>query len=400
MPDGTRKLLVIDDDRIVRQSVVAYLEDSGFNVIEANHGQQGLELFQQHSPDLVLTDLRMPGMDGLHLLDEVHRLNADTPVIVISGAGVMGDVVEALRLGAVDYLIKPLADMEMLVHAISKSLERRELLEQNRRYREDLEGANQELKEALQILEKDHEAGRRVQQQLLPPSPFVTKNGYITEHIIIPSLYLSGDFIDFAYYDDRYFAFYLTDVSGHGASSAFATIWLKHVSTALVEQGLVIQDNWVNDEGHNPFLYALNEELLASKLGHHMTCFTGIIDMQENKLRYSVAGHLPMPLISDASGAYYLEGKGRPLGLFPQQEWGVFEADFPEGASLVGFSDGVLEVLPPKDLLEKEAYLLELMSGNAQNLTQVLSALQLDTLKSAPDDIAVLSIRRDFESSQ
>jgi len=395
MPDGTRKLLVIDDDTIVRQSVVAYLEDSGFNVIEAKHGHQGLELFQQHSPDLVLTDLRMPGMDGLHLLDEVHRLNADTPVIVISGAGVMGDVVEALRLGAVDYLIKPLADMEMLVHTISRSLERRELLEQNRRYRDDLESANQELKEALQILEKDQEAGRMVQQQLLPPSPFVTQNGYITEHKIIPSLYLSGDFIDFTYYDDRYFAFYLTDVSGHGASSAFATIWLKHVSTALVEQGSGIQDNWANDLGSNPFLYALNEELLASRLGHHMTCFTGLIDMHKHKLRYSVAGHLPMPVISNTDGAYYLEGKGRPLGLFPQQEWRVFEADFPEGASLTGFSDGVLEVLPPKDLLEKEAYLLDLMSNDAQNLTQVLSALQLDTLQSAPDDIAVLSIRRD-----
>lgn len=395
MPEGTRKLLVIDDDTIVRQSVVAYLEDSGFEVIEAKHGHQGLELFEQHKPDLVLTDLRMPGMDGLHLLDEVHRLNPDAPVIVISGAGVMGDVVEALRLGAVDYLIKPLADMEMLVHTISKSLERCELLEQNRRYREDLESANQELKEALQILEKDQEAGRMVQQQLLPPSPFVTKSGYSTEHKIIPSLYLSGDFIDFRYYDNRYFAFYLTDVSGHGASSAFATIWLKHVSMTLVEQGSGVQDNWAENKHSNPFLYALNEELLASKLGHHMTCFTGLIDMHTHKLRYSVAGHLPMPLMSDKDGAFYLEGKGRPLGLFPKQDWDVFEVDFPEGASLIGFSDGVLEVLPPRDLLEKEAYLLDLMSGDTQNLTQVLDVLQLDTLQSAPDDIAVLTIRRD-----
>jgi serine phosphatase RsbU (regulator of sigma subunit) len=284
--------------------------------------------------------------------------------------------------------------MEMLVHAISKSLERRELLEQNRRYREELESANQVLKEALQTLEKDQEAGRRVQQELLPPSPFVTKSGYVIEHKIIPSLYLSGDFIDFTYYNDRYFAFYLTDVSGHGASSAFATIWLKHVAQALVEQGEVIADNWLNDEGKNPFLHVLNEELLTSRLGHHMTCFTGLIDMQEHKLRYSVAGHLPMPLISNTNGAYYLEGKGRPLGLFPDQQWDVVEVDFPEGASLIGFSDGVLEVLPPKDLLEKEAYLLDLMSCDAQDFSQVLSALQLNALQSAPDDIAVLSIRR------
>ena len=98
MTEKCRKLLVVDDDTIVRQSTMAYLEDSGFDVIGASDGRSGLELFRQYSPDLVLTDLRMPAMDGLQVLQAVTELAPGLPVIVISGAGVMGDVVEALAL--------------------------------------------------------------------------------------------------------------------------------------------------------------------------------------------------------------------------------------------------------------------------------------------------------------
>ncbi len=396
MPEKARKLLVVDDETIVRQSIVAYLEDSGFDVIEANNGRLGLELFKKYNPDLVVTDLKMPQMDGLELLGEIHKIDLDIPVIVVSGAGVMGDVVEALRLGACDYMFKPLVDMEMLVHTISKSLERKELLEQNRRYREDLEALNQKLQENLLTLEKDQEAGRRVQQQLLPASPFETSTGYVAEHKIIPSLYLSGDFIDFTYKSDHYLGFYLTDVSGHGSSSAFATIWLKHVATALARRRILVEQSIKRSTATNGFLYALNNELLNSRLGHHMTCFTGLIDMEKNTLNYSVAGHLPMPIISTPDGPRYLEGKGRPLGLFPDQDWDFYEIDFPKGSTLVGFSDGVLEVLPPKDLIEKEVYLLDMVSQGNTTLDQIMSALNIEALESVPDDIAILSISRGY----
>lgn len=392
MSAGSRKLLVIDDDTIVRQSVVAYLEDSGFDVLEAGQGGDGFELFLDYRPDLIITDLRMPGIDGLALLDKVHSVDPDTPVIVISGAGVMGDVVEALRLGAADYLIKPLVDMEMLVHAISKSIERKQLIEENTRYRNELESANRELKDHLRSLELDQQAGRMVQQRLLPPNPLNTQRNYTAEHKIIPSLYLSGDFIDLAFREDRYLAFYLTDVSGHGASSAFATIWLKHVAATLANPDTISSD-WRSPEGHNVFLRTINTLLLDSKLSHHMTCFTGLIDMERHKLSYSVAGHLPMPILVSEAGATYLEGKGRPLGLFSDQEWPLYEVDLPADSSLIGFSDGILEVLPPEDLIEKEAYLLNLMNKQPKKLSEVLSVLELDQLQSAPDDIAVLNIQ-------
>lgn len=394
MPTGSRKLLIIDDDSIVRQSVVAYLEDSGFEILEACQGVEGLELFNQHTPDVVLTDLRMPTMDGLQVLDRVHQASPETPVIVMSGVGVMGDVVRALRLGASDFLIKPLVDMEVLVHAVNKSVERRDLLAQNQVYREELETTNAALRDHLRTLERDQEAGRRVQQRLLPPTPF-KRGAYTLEHRVIPSLFLSGDFVDLAFRSERYLSFYLTDVAGHGVSSAFATIWLKHAASEIVaDWGLFADDSRVVED-FNLWLSELNRQLLDTRLGTHMTCFVGVVDLELNRLHYAVAGHLPLPVLLIDGKAVFLEGKGRPLGLFPNQEWPQFAVDFPPGATLLGFSDGILEVMPPKDLLEKEDYLLRLLSNCSGGMDNVAKALKLDSISEAPDDIAILSIVRE-----
>ena len=120
-------LLIADDDDVVRASLAAYLDDSGFRVLQAANGPQGMELFESEQPDLVICDLRMPQMDGLELIRQISERQIDLPVIVVSGAGVMSDAVEALRLGAADYLIKPLEDLAMLEHSVRRALDRSRL---------------------------------------------------------------------------------------------------------------------------------------------------------------------------------------------------------------------------------------------------------------------------------
>ena len=105
------KLLVVDDESSVRHSLATYLKDSGFEVLEAQDGREGLEQIRSQNPELVLCDLRMPGMDGLELLGKIAEEELDLPVIVVSGAGSMSDVVDALRLGASDYPVKPIVDL-------------------------------------------------------------------------------------------------------------------------------------------------------------------------------------------------------------------------------------------------------------------------------------------------
>ena len=133
------KILVIDDEPIIRESIAAYLEDSGFTVYQAGNGLDGMDIFRSEHPDLMMVDLRMPGMDGLEVLSTVLTESPDTPILVVSGTGVIQDAIEALRMGALDFITKPILDMAVLEHAVTTALERTQLRVENRRYREHLE---------------------------------------------------------------------------------------------------------------------------------------------------------------------------------------------------------------------------------------------------------------------
>ena len=133
------KILAIDDEPVIRDNIASYLEDSGFRVFQAGDGKEGLVLFREQAPDLILLDLRMPEMDGLAFLETLRQESAETPVIVVSGTGVLQDAIEALRAGAHDFVTKPILDMAVLEHAVQNALERARLRQENRRYRQHLE---------------------------------------------------------------------------------------------------------------------------------------------------------------------------------------------------------------------------------------------------------------------
>lgn len=138
-------VLTIDDDQAVRDSLRNFLEDYGYTVLQAGDGQQGLEVFESARPDMVLVDLRMPRMDGLQVLSRVRELSPSTPVMVVSGVGDIRDVVEALRRGAWDYLMKPIQDMNILLHSVETCLERSRLQRQNKEYQRSLEDSLEKL---------------------------------------------------------------------------------------------------------------------------------------------------------------------------------------------------------------------------------------------------------------
>lgn len=131
-------VLVIDDLEPFRRYLQTALELIGYRVVTAAGGRQGLELFEQTSPDIVLVDLQMPDMNGLDVITKVRSISNLTPAIVISGQGLLADSIEATRRGAWDYLIKPVTMGELEV-VIKRCLERARLLWENLMYRERLE---------------------------------------------------------------------------------------------------------------------------------------------------------------------------------------------------------------------------------------------------------------------
>lgn len=393
MQKTSATLLIIDDDEVVRASLAAYLEDSGFSVLQAGNGLQGLQTFEQEKPDLLICDLRMPQVGGLELIRQVTSLAPETPVIVVSGAGVMSDAVEALRLGAADYLIKPLEDLAVLEHSVRRALDRARLLHENQEYRQKLETANRELEASLHLLQEDQDAGRQVQMNMLPTSPWAI-DAFEFEHEIIPSLYLSGDFVDYFRVDERRVAFYLADVSGHGASSAFITVLLKFMTTRLLfesKRGGSLPEFKPSDVlGH------INRGLISCKLGKHVTMVGGVIDEETGQLTYSVGGHLPLPVFYTPGDTHYLEGRGLPVGLFNEATYMDHVIDLPESFSLTLLSDGILDLLPGDTLKEKEANLPELVKAAGGSLDGLRQTFGLATLGEMPDDIALLVLSRNL----
>lgn len=159
LPDeknSSPSLLVIDDDPLMRRSIALCLADYGYQVLQAEDGSQGVALFDQHRPDLVLTDLMMPGLDGVGVVRAIRERTDEVPVVVISGNGSVAYAIEAMRQGAWDYITKPIHDFSELDRVISQSLERVEQKRAEEQRRLDLALHSIDLAEQLAAL-KHHD---------------------------------------------------------------------------------------------------------------------------------------------------------------------------------------------------------------------------------------------------
>ena len=133
------RILCVDDAPAIRRAIAAYLGDLGHTVVTADDGSQALERIGEADFDAVLLDLAMPGISGLEVLRLASQSHPHLPVIVVSGTGAIQDVIAALRLGAWDFITKPIEDMAILEYALSRVVERAELIKENQLYRERLE---------------------------------------------------------------------------------------------------------------------------------------------------------------------------------------------------------------------------------------------------------------------
>src|SRR6195256_6265288 len=124
-------LLVADDDPAVRQSLERTLTREGYAVVLAPDGQAALERLQEGGVDLVLSDLKMPGLTGLELLREAKAVAPDVDVILLTAFGTVEEAARAMKDGAIDFLTKPLQRAQLL-RVVRQALERRSLIQQNR----------------------------------------------------------------------------------------------------------------------------------------------------------------------------------------------------------------------------------------------------------------------------
>jgi two-component system, NtrC family, nitrogen regulation response regulator NtrX len=132
------RVLVIDDDVEIRKSFKMTLEYAGYEVVQAATGEEGVKLVEQEAPDLVFCDIKMPGMDGLDVLQKLHHLRDVMPIVVVTGNADIQNAVEATRLGAFDFIEKPVSSERLLV-SVRNAVDTRRLKTENKSYRRDAE---------------------------------------------------------------------------------------------------------------------------------------------------------------------------------------------------------------------------------------------------------------------
>jgi len=152
-----KKLLIIDDEESILRVLSISLKSDGYNIVTASNGEEGVKLFRKESPDIVLTDIKMPGMDGIEVLKRVKEINPDTEVIVITGHGDMDSAIEALQYGASDFINKPIRH-DILTLSLDRAQKKLAVRQKLKEYTHDLENmvkiATEEIKRKSEFLDK------------------------------------------------------------------------------------------------------------------------------------------------------------------------------------------------------------------------------------------------------
>jgi two-component system nitrogen regulation response regulator NtrX len=152
-------ILIIDDERAIRKTLNEILSYEGFKIDEATDGEEGLKLFSDKTYDVVLCDIKMPKLDGIEFLVKAGELNADVPVIMISGHGTIETAVDAVKKGAYDYVAKP-PDLNRLLITIRNALDKNSLSTETRTLRkkinrvEEMIGESDAMKKIKETIEK------------------------------------------------------------------------------------------------------------------------------------------------------------------------------------------------------------------------------------------------------
>lgn len=132
------KLLLVDDEKDIREVLVLPLSDLGYHILEAENGKDALRIFKEIQPPIVLTDIKMPGMDGIELLQKIKHVNPDTEVIMITGHGDMELAIRSLKYDATDFITKPI-NVDALEIALRRATDRIIMRDKLREYTESLE---------------------------------------------------------------------------------------------------------------------------------------------------------------------------------------------------------------------------------------------------------------------
>jgi sigma-B regulation protein RsbU (phosphoserine phosphatase) len=340
------RILLVDDDPAVLLAYRRILHDYG--PLQASDGVEARKILSETVVDIVVCDLGMPRMNGLDLMQWARDQCPHPLWIVVSGDGTFDAVAQALKLGAFDFISKPLLSPLQLQTVVANAAHRQALFaertallrcltDNNLRLAQShrsLEVANAALRDQKAALAQDLRRAERIVQALLPRQLCTLERMHVNV-AYRPSESVGGDFHGAAMQDDRHLAVYVADVAGHGVSAALlAVLFDQRLSAANAQIGL---------RAPAALLADLNRRLLdpCRASGLFVTVAYALIDTVERTATFASAGHPAAIALRRSGMTEHLEKTGPALGLTADASYEERRISLADGDRLLLYTDGV-----------------------------------------------------------
>lgn len=371
-PASIERILVVDDSRLQRRILTQFLRKWGFEVAEAESGEQALSVFPEFDPDMVLSDWMMSGMTGLNLCSAL-RTNPGGRYfyfILLTSKSDKNEVAQGLDAGSDDFVTKPVDPNELRarIAAGDRILSmQNELSEKNLVIKKTLD----RLRAAYEKIDKDLKQARKIQDSLIPERSREFGKSRVSL-LLKPSGHIGGDLVGMFSPGQNRLAFYSIDVSGHGITSAMMTARLgSYLSSAYFDQNIGIKRQFRNFITLLPpaeVAKRLNQRLAADRgIDEYFTMVYATVDLSAGHVRMVQAGH-PHPAVLRQSGEVEFVGEGGlPIGLFPDVDFQQIDFYLNPGDRLLLYSDGISECRTRSGDMLEGAGLVRLIQTCADN---------------------------------
>lgn len=394
MENSGKIILIVDDNLLNLQVTAKILKEKGFLISLAQDGETALNMLEQQTPDLILLDIMMPGIDGLEVCRKIkqNKKLKEIPVIFLTAKDQIKDLVEGFKAGGVDYISKPFNRNELLIRVknhLTISFLTNELRE-----------TYKSLKKNQLVLEKDLMAAAEIQKSLLPSKnikfPFLDVAWEFQ-----PCGSVGGDIFNVIQLKDNHYALYMVDVSGHGVEAALVAVT---VAQALQKSSCIVakpEDKKELSKSINSpsnVLSELNNQFPLERFDKFFTIIYAHLDCNTGILTYSHAGHPLGFVLKKDKDIYPLDKGGTIIGLDEPIPFKEEKIKLSNGDKIIFYTDGVIEnINTDGEMYEQKRFEEKIQEFSKHSCTQFLNEIYKDVQlfgenMAQNDDISLLGI--------
>ncbi len=366
------RVLVVDDEKAIAWALEESLTDAGYEAESVGSAEEALDLFKEKPFQVVLTDMKMPGMSGIELLGRVKEIKPETQVIIITAYGSFDSAVEAVRLGAFDYLQKPF-NVENVKRMVAKAI------------RADEESAEE-------IVEENQDTKLKplnIQEHILPSGESLLGSLSIDVKTV-PKEGLGADFYDYFKIGENKILVTVGDVGEKGVNGSLVMIMVKSL----------IRSEASHCDDPSEILTRVNKHLHDQGItGIPITIFLGIMDTKESIFRFVNAGHEKPLFFSDVNilRTDVVSENSPFIGLFENPQFQPVTVKCEQGDLILLFTDGVIRLVESK-FGKKDPYgflkdsAAKLLPDKKYSLAEVLYREIVSGDQVPQDDVTIMSL--------